>query len=405
MVRMPLSVRLLVPLVALGLVGAACTQPAKPPSGTAPTPTASPTAPVTTGAIPPSTMFSTTPRSGIWGAADGEALASAVIGDVLYIGGTFTTITSPDGSERRAAPSLAAISLATGRPLDTFQAYTNGEVRALETDGQKLFVGGKYTTINGTARPWLNALNPVTGAVDTSWSAGVTAAVRGLAIGNGSLYVGGWFGSAGGARVGHAARLSLANGAVDPRFAPFTDTAVFSVAVSPDGQDVYLGGDFSTVGGQPRRWIAGVDAVTGAPGPALVGATGYANAIAVTPDGSRVIGALKGHHVANRTMAWNTTTGAKLWDLVIGGDGAAAHIEYGRVFVGFHDNFELNRNIKMIAIFTATGAVDRAFMPSIDSFKGVKAITSSPAYGLIATGAFSVTQGISTPRVAVFPRR
>src|SRR5207248_4211887 len=53
-------------------------------------------------------------------------------------------------------------------------------------------------------------------------------------------------------------------GALDLTFVPEPNGEVDSLAVSPDGTHIYVGGTFSTIGGGSRRNLAAVDAVTGA---------------------------------------------------------------------------------------------------------------------------------------------
>ncbi|MBE7162420.1 MAG: hypothetical protein INR72_14350, partial [Williamsia herbipolensis] len=101
-----------------------------------------------------------------------------------------------------------------------------------------------------------------------------------------TVYAGGSFSNA--REVGKAAgagalspRLNLlaydiTTGALLP-FAPQVNGVVKTVAASPDGKRLYIGGSFNTVNGQPRTNIAALDAATGAVLPdfrATVGGTG-----------------------------------------------------------------------------------------------------------------------------------
>ena len=69
--------------------------------------------------------------------------------------------------------------------------------------------------------------------------------------------------------VGNVARTNLlaydlATGVLDSTFAPVLNAQVRSLAVSPDGSRIYVGGDFTTVDGQPRNRVAAFDIATGA---------------------------------------------------------------------------------------------------------------------------------------------
>ncbi|SDO31354.1 PKD repeat-containing protein [Nakamurella panacisegetis] len=56
---------------------------------------------------------------------------------------------------------------------------------------------------------------------------------------------------------------TLSTGVLDPTFAPVLNGQVKAVALSPDGSRLYIGGDFTTVNGQPRSRIAAFDTTSG----------------------------------------------------------------------------------------------------------------------------------------------
>ncbi|MEZ5230804.1 MAG: hypothetical protein R2710_30270 [Acidimicrobiales bacterium] len=102
---------------------------------------------------------------------DAPIFDMARIGNVLYVGGRFTDVT--DGVTTVAQSSLAAFDATTGEWIPTFTpSFDLGAVYALEAspDGSRLFVGGDFTTVNGTGTGALIAADPATGAVDTGWS-------------------------------------------------------------------------------------------------------------------------------------------------------------------------------------------------------------------------------------------
>jgi PQQ-like domain len=63
------------------------------------------------------------------------------------------------------------------------------------------------------------------------------------------------------------AAIDAVTGAPVDGFAPRADDIVWSLAVSPDGSRVYIGGQFHAVDGQPHIRIAALDSVTGQPVP------------------------------------------------------------------------------------------------------------------------------------------
>ena len=83
---------------------------------------------------------STLTSLGTSGGADVKALC--VIGDNLYIGGTFTDINSVTGTN-----ALAVMDLSTETVSSLDGGLSSGYVYALATDGTDLYVGGSYTAI------------------------------------------------------------------------------------------------------------------------------------------------------------------------------------------------------------------------------------------------------------------
>ena len=92
-----------------------------------------------------------------------------MIGDVVYVGGTFTQAVAPNRAIGGRA-NLAAFCLADGNLLDQLRRQRlwhrpdepgkPTEVWALTTDGTNLFVGGNFNAINGTAVQPLAKLDP-----------------------------------------------------------------------------------------------------------------------------------------------------------------------------------------------------------------------------------------------------
>src|SRR5262245_55550922 len=264
-------------VLAAAIAATACVPPPSP----NPPPPPGPTQPhigTTSCATPTSTSpgpDSTSPISS-WG-VDGQAKTALVIGNVLYVGGHFNNAVSPTGASAPRA-NLAAFCLADGNLLTTFAAnFGGGDVNALATDGANLFVGGGFTTLNGVASNRLVKLNAGSGARDTSFHPdpipapsanppATTPEVLALAFSpsNGVLYAGGDFGKIGtGAGMGQSTVVDnaagfTATGALTS-FTGNTDKRVESIAVSPTGDAVFLGGFFTNVKGSARGQIAKTD--------------------------------------------------------------------------------------------------------------------------------------------------
>ncbi len=94
---------------------------------------------------------------------NGTAYATVAIGDIVYVGGTFSQAVSP-GGQKVNRQNLAAFCIKDGALLSTFVGDTNNRVWALTTDGTSLFVGGEFTSYNGQASNRLVKVHPTTGA-------------------------------------------------------------------------------------------------------------------------------------------------------------------------------------------------------------------------------------------------
>lgn len=260
-------------VLAAAIIGSACAPPPPPPQQPLPPPPP----PGSTGCAAPSSVKagpdSVDPIAS-WG-VDGPAVATVVIGNVVYVGGTFNNAVSPTG-QTAAHANLAAFCLADGSVLNTFNANFGGSVNALATDGANLFVGGNFTSLNGTASNRLVKVNAGTGARDTTFAPdpipapsanpSATAGVLALAYSGatGVLYAGGDFGKIGtGAGMGQSTQVDNAAGFTGngtlTSFTGGTDKKVESIAVSPNGDSVFLGGSFTNVKGSARAQLAKID--------------------------------------------------------------------------------------------------------------------------------------------------
>jgi PKD repeat protein len=201
---------------------------------------------------------------------DGVVWTQEVVGNVVFVGGSFTTA-QPAG----AAPgvgtvprsNLLAYDIRTGELITSFAPVLNGQVKAIEAspDGSRIYIGGAFTTVNGVNKYRIAALNPTTGQVITSFTAGTNAQVNAIVATASTVYVGGTFGSIGkGART-RVAAVNASNG-VETAFAPtIAGGNVSAMVLSPDGQKLVLGGNFTSLNGSsdPGYGLGAVSTDTG----------------------------------------------------------------------------------------------------------------------------------------------
>jgi hypothetical protein len=153
---------------------------------------------------------------------------------------------------------------------------------ALSPDGDTLYIGGKFTTVRenppgvagaSVAVSNVAAIDVATGDAVNTWTPRVTgdnAVVRSLAVKGGKVFIGGNFTAVGGQPRQHLAAVDAADGSVDP-FAPNvskTNKNPYVFALLAGDSKLYVGGLFSHVNGKGRAKLAAFDLSTGALDPA-----------------------------------------------------------------------------------------------------------------------------------------
>jgi hypothetical protein len=128
---------------------------------------------------------------------------------------------------------------------------------AMLPDGSA-YVGGAFTVVQGKARKRLAQLDS-SGAL-TTWNAGANGLVNALLPAGDQLFVAGDFTSIGGATRRGVAALDTATGLANGWDAALDDN-VYSLALH--GETLYLAGEFENVGSKARNYLASVDAETG----------------------------------------------------------------------------------------------------------------------------------------------
>lgn len=192
-----------------------------------------------------------------------------VNGDV-YVGGSFTSVRPPgdaSGTGEVARTYLAEFSASTGALITSFDPTLNGQVTALAVspNGSTLYVGGSFTQVNGSSRSHLAAFSTSTGTLSTTWAPNAGNSVLSIALSpDGSdVYIGGTFGKLDNVARTDAGEVSSATGALLP-WAPNLNGSVTSVAVAPDDSRVMVGGYFTQFNGAAQQAVVDVDATTGA---------------------------------------------------------------------------------------------------------------------------------------------
>jgi hypothetical protein len=195
-----------------------------------------------------------------------------------YLGGVFTSV---DGT---AVKNIAEVSTSTGAVNTAFAHNANGQVETLLTLGSHVLTGGYFTSINGSsANPYFTSLNISTGADD------------------GFLH------------------LSISGNYQFPGVSE-NSTRVFNQELSHGGTLDLVMGDFTSVGGLPRQQIFELNvsgtsaAVTPWTSPEFNGDCAtvepyYVQAASWSPDDSEIYIGTTGYHPYNMPIGQTPRTG------------------------------------------------------------------------------------------------
>jgi PKD repeat protein len=202
---------------------------------------------------------------------DGVAWTQVVVGNTVYVGGDFQTA-RPSGAAPGVGTTnqayLLAYDIRTGALINSFRPTLNGQVLtiAASPDGSRVYVGGDFTTVNGSNRHRLVALDTSNGSVVQSFYPQFNARVQALVLEGETLYVGGNFTQSKGQNRTRLAALRTSDAAL----LDWTPTAggggnwVTSLAMSSDKSKLVVGGRFTQLNGATQLGLGAVDKITGA---------------------------------------------------------------------------------------------------------------------------------------------
>lgn len=210
------------------------------------------------------------------------------------------------------AEGAASPETVTADALPTVQI--DGVVWAQQAVGNRVYVGGDFANArpagspagsNQTPRQNALAYNLQTGVLDTSWNPSPNARILSMAVSpNGQrLYVAGQFTNIAGQTRYRIAAFNAQTGELINNWVPVVNTQVVGVAATDS--TVYIVGNFSSVNGVARPQAAALSAATGALitqfDPILQGGNG-ARAVVISPDESKVV-------IAGSFVSTNGSTG------------------------------------------------------------------------------------------------
>jgi WD40 repeat protein len=342
-----------------------------------------------------------------------NAIVVSADGNTVYATGNFTTVNGGAASRE----GLAAFNASDGSVIPGFNANiaTNfASTLALSADGSTLYAGGSFISVNagGTvSRDRAAAFNASTGAL-LGFDPNLDSTVTHVAVSGANVFVSGAFEFAGASTIYNRLIEINPDGTLDTTFDPNINNTVAALAVSPDGDTLYVGGTFTAVNGSTAlsRLIA-LDTTTGLPTAFSPGVNSNVAALALTPDGGTLYAGgiftmVNGSIAENRLAAFNTTTGVatafnpNLNDnvnaIALSPDGTTVYAagQFTTVNGGVAEN--------RLAAFNSTTGVATAFNPNVNNTIDALAVSPDGAT-VFAGGTFTTVNGSTTEnRLAAF---
>ncbi|MFT6948721.1 MAG: hypothetical protein ACJARP_003155 [Vicingaceae bacterium] len=216
-------------------------------------------------------------RNDNWWHPNGEvhSIAKDTSKGVVYVAGDFNSVGPFE-------PNAALLNTITGA-VDFAFPNPNRKVSVSVSDGNGgWYIGGAFTIIGDSLRTGIAHINSL-GNV-TPWNYSFSGVVSALEIHNNLLYIGGSFGVfANGLLRYNACAIDLTSDTLTS-WHPDPNMSVKSIKIS--GNTVYLGGDFTTIGGLSRIGFAAVDIRTGTSNSLTMNANGSVNSMVL--DNSKI---------------------------------------------------------------------------------------------------------------------
>ena len=344
----------------------------------------------------------------LWG-VDGRVRKIVQTSSAIFVAGLFNNVKGPNG-ELVPHKNIAALDPATGQALP-LTMDTNGEVYTivLSADGSTLYLGGKFTTVNGVARKRAAALDVATGAV-LAFDPKADAIVEAIAQNGNVVYLGGNFlklGSTPRTRLATVSAISgnpLATGPQPgnplPNWAATADAVVHDIEVTADHSRVVIAGEFNRVSGSPfntQRSIASLDPTTGALQPWASHPTYKVFDIAASH--AQLFAAAGGS--GGHAMGYDLATGKQQWLALGDGDSQAVAYQNGVLYVGGHFQYWQGVKASHIVALAPTTGVRLTWGVTVNSVLGVWAVNASGGH-LAVGGDFTKVNNKLSNHVARF---
>lgn len=345
---------------------------------------------------------------------NGVVWSQVVIGDVVYAGGSFTTARpagAAAGQQTTVRNNILAYDIRTGELITSFAPSFNAQVLSLAAspDGNRLYIGGDFTKLNGQPATRMVALNPATGARIANFDPQPSNSVRAIVATNSVVYIGGAF-----FRLGEAWREQVAavrtSDAGLLEFRPVVSGGkVDSLTLSPDGTKLAIGGQFTVVNATTENasGLAVVSTATGEkyayPASTYVrngGTTGSITSLASDEDTFYASGYTFGRSTTlEGVVAINWSDLGTHWLSDCHGDTYSVHASGGLVYLAGHPHYCGNiggfaqeptwEHYRAMALSKAVGGTISREIHGYTNFEGLPSPQLQTWFPALSTGKFT----------------
>ena len=307
----------------------------------------------------------------------GRVMSMAHAGNRVFVAGSFTGMKATYNGSTVNQKFIAAIEMWTGKRLAAFSPTVNDEVRAVAVspDAKTVYIGGRFTTVNGQTRTRVAALDAVTGNLRTGWNVTIPSDnVEALAVDSaGDVYIGGSFSSVQGQGQRSLAKVDGVTGALESWDANITEGKVMSLALSPDEARLYVGTEIRDENNQPLLGsFVAVDPVDADP------IAGFDSSVVDRPvfdiavTGSKIYLALGGGGGAADIL--RATDGTRRRQYTTDGDVQGVEVVGDRAYFGGHWTlrFGTEDSVRFVAVDTSTDNIDNSYVVATTGNGGIE---------------------------------
>lgn len=307
----------------------------------------------------------------------GKVLSFAKGGNKIFIAGSFTGMQPSYNGSTVSQKYVAAVDMWTGELAAGFDPNVNDEIRAVAVspDSQTVYIGGRFTTVNGKTRTRVAALDAVTGKLRNGWNVDIPSGnVEALAVdAAGNVYIGGSFNVVQNQGQFALAKVDGASGALKTWDAGLSVGKVKSLLMSPGGNRLYVGMEILDEEGEPI--LGAFHAINPATADPIAGFNASAvnrPVFDISVSDDKIYLALGGGGGAADIL--RVSNGSRRVRYYTDGDVQGVQVVGDRAYFAGHwvETFGGQDSFRFISVDTATDQIDDTYYPRLNGIAGIQ---------------------------------